>query len=219
MSAKSRPRDQAWLMLGHTHPHPTQDSILGQMSPPIFLSSPSVILSFSISSKFHKLYSQWRKSQICALCKNHGPVSANWRLRLSPQDTKKQKCWYCFRWTGWTPAPDTHKQTHLIHKCILYMGLGMCTVISSWTTMYTLCVENDGNALARSILRIKKQGLIKIKATSFSDKTEWVIAFSSRLVHILCLAQMFGSTDALYTSHCTLVLTKLANVSIVVFVL
>jgi hypothetical protein len=45
------------------------------------------------------------------------------------------------------------------------------------------------------------------------------MVFPSILVDTLCSAQMFGRTDALYTSHCTLVLSKLANVSVVVFVL
>jgi hypothetical protein len=44
-----------------------------------------------------------------------------------------------------------------------------------------------------------------------SSGRNWVTVFFFRLLHRLGLAQMFGKTDALYTSHCTLVLSNLIS--------
>ena len=75
------------------------------------------------------------------------------------------------------PAPDTDKQTHLIHRFIIYLVYVLVKLwpyISLWACVkkhfkqHIHCPwKNGGNALASSILLVsiivKKQGPIKIK--------------------------------------------------------
>ena len=44
---------------------------------------------------------------------------------------------------------------------------------------------------------------------TFQANSMVISMFTSRVVHTLCLARMFGSTDALYTDHCRLVVKNL----------
>ena len=69
-----------------------------------------------------------------------------------------------------------------------------------------LCLcKNDGNAVAHSISCTKncqkERSYKKVRPPdllTFFDpsKTDLVMVFSSRVVHTLCLAQIFGRTDA-----------------------